>query len=595
MRGSTDLRMNRKQRRAMRTQSREVAAASGATPSVRAQAGRLFGQAVWHQHHAKPNEAVRLYKQVLELEPDHAEASNNLGCVLLAQGKRDSASAYFERALMLLPQLFDDFDSVAGMLLAVNPQLGEAVKRAASAWPQRLSTRDLLGASGFAAICADALLRRVLESTTIRDVGLERLLTSFRLEFLHAAADGTHAGGLADDVLDFCGALAKQCFINEYIFATTPEEAEQAQRLAQMLVEALARDSEVSPLLPSAVAMYFPLHSLPNSQALLERTWPAALADLLRQQVREPREEAQYRELIPRLTTIDDDVSMQVRGQYEENPYPRWVHAALAGEPIALDEHLRNQFPSAPFRPLGNPDGIDILVAGCGTGRHPIEVAHKYKAARILAVDLSLSSLCYAKRKTPAAVTNKIEYAQADILKLESIGQNFDLVDASGVLHHLSDVKAGWRVLLKLLRPGGFMRVGLYSELARRGIVAARSFVLERGYHPTADEIRRCRQDLMDSPLKDVARAGDFFSTSECRDLLFHVQERRLTIPEIKSFIAENGLMFIGFEFAPRMMQYYRDLFGGDRFLRDLNLWHRLETENPDTFAGMYQFWLQKN
>jgi len=319
------------------------------------------------------------------------------------------------------------------------------------------------------------------------------------------------------------------------------------------------------------------------------------LADVLRQQVREPREEAQYRELIPRLTAIDDDVSMQVRGQYEENPYPRWVHAALADKPIALDEHLRHQFPSAPFRPLGNPDGIDILVAGCGTGRHPIEVAHKYKVTRILAVDLSLSSLCYAKRKTPPAVADKIEYAQADILKLESIGRSFDLVDASGVLHHLSDVKAGWCVLLKVLRPGGFMRVGLYSELARRRIVAARTFVRERGYHPTADEIRRCRQDLLDSSLKDVARAGDFFSTSECRDLLFHVQEHRLTIPEIKSFIAENGLMFIGFEFAPRMMQYYRDLLGGDRFLRDLDLWHRLETEKPDTFAGMYQFWLQKN
>jgi SAM-dependent methyltransferase len=587
--------MNRKQRRAMRVQGQGVGVEAGRTqPSAQASVTRLFGQAVWHQHHGKPNEAVRLYEQVLELDPDHAEASNNLGCLLLAQGKRAAASACFERALMLLPQLFDDFDSVAAMLLAVNPQLGEAVKRAASAWPQRLPPRDLLGASDFAAICADALLRRLLESTTVRDVGLERLLTSFRLEFLRAAADGTQAGGLADEILEFCGVLAKQCFINEYIFATTPEEAEQAQRLAQMLVDALARDSEVSPLLPSAVAMYFPLHSLPNSQALLERAWPAALADLLRQQVREPREEAQYRELIPRLTAIDDDVSMQVRGQYEENPYPRWVHAALAGQPIALDEHLRNQFPSAPFRPLGNPDGIDILVAGCGTGRHPIEVAHKYKVARILAVDLSLSSLCYAKRKTPAAAANKIEYGQADILKLESIGRSFDLVDASGVLHHLSDVKAGWRILLKLLRPGGFMRVGLYSKLARRGIVAARTFARERGYRPTADEIRRCRQDLLDTPLKDVARAGDFFSTSECRDLLFHVQEHRLTIPEIKSFIAENGLMFIGFEFAPRMMQYYRDLLGGDRFLRDLDRWHRLETEKPDTFAGMYQFWLQK-
>jgi SAM-dependent methyltransferase len=582
--------MNRKQRRAVRMQGRDVD--RGRTQSSAEAAGRLFGQAVWHQHHGKPNEAIKLYKQVLALQPDHAEACNNLGCVLLAQGRRDAASGCFERALVLLPQLFDDFDSVAAMLCAVNPALAEGTKRAASAWPQRLPARDLLGSFDFAAIGSDALLRRVLESTTVRNVDLERFLTSIRLHLVRTASNGT---AVSETELGFCCALAKQCFINEYVFATTAEETAQAERLRQMLVESLAQGADVSALWPSAVAMYFPLYSLPNAQSLLDRAWPPPLTDVLLQQVREPEQERQYRDSIPHLTPIDDDVSVQVRGQYEENPYPRWVHAASVSEPMTIAEHLRNQFPSAPFRPLASASGIDILVAGCGTGRHPIEVARKYKDARVLAVDLSLASLCYAKMKTPALLANKIEYAQADILKLESIDRTFDLVDASGVLHHLSDVRAGWRVLLKLLRPGGFMRVGLYSEVARRGIVAARAFILERSYRPTADDIRRCRQDLLNSPLKDVARAGDFFSMSECRDLLFHVQERRLTIPEIKSFIAENGLRFIGFEFAPQVMQHYRNVFGGDRFMRDLDRWHAFETEKPDTFAGMYQFWLQKD
>jgi SAM-dependent methyltransferase len=554
----------------------------------------LFGQAVWHQHHGKPNDAVKLYKQVLALKPDHAEACNNLGCVLLAQGKRDAAGSWFERALILVPQLFDEFGSVSAMLVAVNPTLGEGMKRAAAAWPRRLPARDLLGSAGFEAICADALLRQVLEATTVRDVDLERLLTSIRLEVLRTASDAA-GDGVEDNVLGFCCALAKQCFINEYVFATTPEEAEQAERLKKMLVEALAQDLRVPALWPIAVATYFPLHLLPNAQSLLGRTWPAALTDVLAQQVREPWEERQYRDLIPRLTAIDDDVSVLVRHQYEENPYPRWVHAASVPEPTTIDDHLRNQFPSAPFRPLGSSSGIDVLVAGCGTGRHPIEVARKYKDARVLAIDLSLTSLCYAKRKTSAPLAGRIEYAQADILKLGSIERAFDLIDASGVMHHLADPIAGWHVLLALLRPGGCMRVGLYSELARRGIVAARAFIREQGYRPSADDIRRCRQDLLNSPLNGVAKAGDFFSTSECRDLLFHIQERRLTLPEIKSFIVENDLKFIGFEFAPAIMQHYRDIFGGDRFMRDLDRWHAFETERPDTFAGMYQFWIQKN
>src|SRR6516165_8214164 len=400
--------MNRKQRRAMRMQGQGVGADTGRTPLEAA--GRLFSQAVWHQHHGKPNEAVRLYKQVLVAKPDHAEAHNNLGCVLLAQGKRDAASACFERALVLVPQLFDDFASVSALLVAVNPALGEGMTRAAGAWPQRLPARDLLGSAGFEAVCADVLFRRVLESTTIRDVNLERLLTSIRLDLLRMAGDTAAGDGVEDNVVGFCCVLAKQCFINEYVFATAPEEAEQAERLKQKLLEALTQGSNVPALWPAVVAAYFPLHSLPNAQSLLERAWPAALTDVLAQQVREPWKERQYRDLIPRLTGIEDDVSVLVRGQYEENPYPRWVHAASVPEPTTIDDHLRDQFPSAPLRPLGSSGGIDVLVAGCGTGRHPIEVARKYKDARVLAIDLSLTSLCYAKRKTPAPLAGRIEY-----------------------------------------------------------------------------------------------------------------------------------------------------------------------------------------
>jgi hypothetical protein len=45
----------------------------------------------------------------------------------------------------------------------------------------------------------------------------------------------------------------------------------------------------------------------------------------------------------------------------------------------------------------------------------------------------------------------------------------------------------------------------------------------------------------------------------------------------------------------PGIREHYRDIFGGDRFTRDLDRWHAFETARPDTFASMYQFWVQKN
>ena len=73
-----------------------------------------------------------------------------------------------------------------------------------------------------------------------------------------------------------------------------------------------------------------------------------------------------------------------------------------------------------------------ILVAGCGTGQHAIATAQQYPGASVLAVDLSLASLAYAKRKTLELGLTDIEYRQADILALDGLQERFDLIECSG-------------------------------------------------------------------------------------------------------------------------------------------------------------------
>jgi hypothetical protein len=69
----------------------------------------------------------------------------------------------------------------------------------------------------------------------------------------------------------------------------------------------------------------------------------------------------------------------------------------------------------------------------------------------VLAIDLSAASLGYAKARTGALGVTNIDYAQADILQLGATGRTFDMIQSAGVLHHLADPWAGWRVLLSLL------------------------------------------------------------------------------------------------------------------------------------------------
>lgn len=579
-----------------------------------------------------PAEAEASLRRALELSPGLIEALNSLAILLAAKGEPAMALRLVETSLhgketAEAKAIFVDcvkrlqFTQVSGAfrddmaralsepwgrpgelaqigaaLVKLNPAIGACVARAVAAWPQRLPAQDLFGSSALAAVSGDALLHVLLDAAPVCDIELERFLTLARHTLLHAAGGAADAGdGVA---LCFYAALARQCFINEYVFACDDDEAALARALRDSLRAALDTDAPVPALWPVAVAAYFPLHALPRAGRLLDRPWPEAVSAVLAQQIREPEEERPCRATLPRLAAVEDEVSLRVQHQYEENPYPRWIKAAPAGKPQTIDGFLRQRFPLADFRPLGKGSGIDILIAGCGTGQQSIETARKFPGARMLAVDLSLASLCYAARKTRELGLSMIEYAQADILKLGSLDRRFDLIESSGVLHHLADPLAGWRVLLSLLRPGGFMRLGFYSELARRDVVRARALIAEQGYGQTAEDIRQCRQQLLNfdagAGFGALVKLGDFFSISACRDLLFHVQEQRMTLAGIEAFLRDNALQFLGFQLEAPVREAYRRRFPDDLAATNLGHWQVFERENPDTFIGMYQFWVQK-
>lgn len=577
--------MNRKQRRA--TLKHGPPDARAAEPAG-SQINKMFLDALALESAGKLDDAARSYKRVVGLNPDHTEAHNNLARVFHAQGKAKDASVFYAHALALMPQLFQQYSGIRGTLTSLLPQLDEALRRQMAAWPKRLGESELFGEAGLAAIADNPLLLVLLQSTPIRDVAFERLLTALRASLASAATAGKP---VADPILGFACALARQCFINEYVFATTPDEDVQLEDLRRALSGASPSAMQIA-----ALAMYAPLHTLPCASVLLERKWNPLIDAVLTQQLREPAQERQLRDLIPRLTQIEDEVSQRVRQQYEENPYPRWVHIAGQVAPMPVDQYLRDQFPTAAFTPLGKTSAVDMLIAGCGTGQVAIGSVQKHEGAQALAIDLSLTSLCYARRKTPAELASRIDYAQADILKLGSIDRSFDVIDACGVLHHMADPLAGWRILLSLLRPGGLMHLAFYSDVGRGDVAAARMFIAERKFGATPHDIRRCRQELLATPLASVTRFTDFFTTSECRDLLFHVHEARVTIPVIKDFIRENGLKFIAFEFdLPVLMRQRAQFAAAGWSLADLDRWQEVETKYPDTFSGMYQFWVQKN
>jgi SAM-dependent methyltransferase len=571
--------------------------------------------------------ATRYRFEEMKATADLPEALVGLADTLLALGRADEAAAYYARALRIkeTPESITgfvcslaaaelrvvdrgvremairalatpwsrpaDLASACIRIIAGDVEIRACIDRAWHAWPERLAGRDLWHDRARRIVFGVVLLRTLLESTPVCDLNMERLLTMARYALLEDAAD--EAGVPHVSQLAFACALARQCFINDYVFSYTEHEIEHARAMCDRLVTMVGRGEVPSPMTIPVVAAYFPLIRVPHTDVLLSRAWDEPIAGLLIQQLREPMEERSLRGRIPRLASIDDDVSRKVRHQYEEHPYPRWVKLPRMAAADAGNANPDVHDSLVPGGRLDETEELDILVAGCGTGRESIEVGQIFPRARVLAVDLSLTSLAYAVRKADELRVGNVVHAQADITNVGCLGRRFDIIYTVGVLHHLADPLQGWRNLVSVLKPGGHMLVGVYSERGRRDVVAARAFIAERGYTSAPADIRRCRQELMaverGARFASLAHRADFYVTGECRDLLFHVQEHRFTLRDLRKHIDALGLRFNGFVLSDPMAIRY-----GDAGSADCEDWERFEARFPDAFAGMYLFWVQE-
>lgn len=547
-----------------------------------------------------------------------------LGFALMAQGQAKDAMMYFGRALQAAPEnpryrvgfarslqdlrLKKPDPALLAMVLpllgtpGVEPRdLSPVVETAICLDPlfQALNPLDKLPAQGVAVAmtseqfpdpAASQIFADWLRHGLVTHPAIERRLNTLRRGALHLAVKNPSALERYQHLLAL---IAIRGFQAEYIDPVSKAE----RLLLERLDEALTRDDPSASASRFAVyAAYRPLHRRADARRLAEADWPKAFEQLRHVQLVEPLREAEIAAAMPALMSIEDTTSRDVQAMYEESPFPRW-HQPVLGTPLSVPVRLRSALPFQTIPP-GSITSPQILVAGCGTGLHAILAATSYYDAQVLAIDLSRSSLAYAKRKADELGITNVEFAQADILRIGEISRRFDVIESFGVLHHLREPAAGLAQLVRLLNPDGYMMLGLYSELGRRDVVQARELIARHGYRDDPDEVRRFRNDLprlAPELAARLARSSAFHSLSDLRDLVFHRQEHRYTPQQLRRLIAEAGLDFLGFEFTtPKPLTQYRSRFPNDPTAIDLDNWAAMEVANPDLFANCYRFWVRK-
>ena len=349
----------------------------------------------------------------------------------------------------------------------------------------------------------------------------------------------------------------------------------------------------------SILACYYPLYKLIERIPSLMSFKPSSLkiSGLFKLQVLNPLEERELSKELIVIGSIENSVSKKVRDQYEKRPFPAWRHNFdCYNNKIPVQKIINSSiYPNSIINTF-NPRKLKVLIAGCGTGNQVIN-ATRYRDSKITGIELSASSLSYAQRKLNELGIKNVELLQMDILELSLLKEKFEIIESSGVLHHMKNPNEGIVSLLQVLSPNGFMKLGLYSQKARQTIQKARDYIKSRQIEVNEKNLREFRMSIFKGDLPEFESFKQeplFYTLSGLEDLCFHTKEQQLDLQDIQKMIKKYKLNFHGFILPGFTKSRYQQDFPEDKKQTNLQNWAKFEEKHPTTFAGMYQFWVSK-
>jgi SAM-dependent methyltransferase len=250
----------------------------------------------------------------------------------------------------------------------------------------------------------------------------------------------------------------------------------------------------------------------------------------------------------------------QVRDFYEKLPYPPPVadlekSRRLYANPDRVRALLRLLWP------VGKPRADrKILIAGCGTSQ-AIRYAMREPHTHITAIDVSDESLDRARALQKQYHLQNLEFRRLSIMDVHALGEDFDQIVCTGVLHHLADPDQGLCRLREILTPEGAMQIMVYAAYGRTGIYMMQEYCRLLGITPSAQELDDLSAALTsmpeDHPLRWLTRKSkDFKSPEGLADALLNPCDRAYTVPQLQDWLGRCGMSFgRWFEQAPYLPQ----------------------------------------
>lgn len=219
------------------------------------------------------------------------------------------------------------------------------------------------------------------------------------------------------------------------------------------------------------------------------------------------------------------DVTARIRSFYEETPFPSYEGLEEYGELVS--KGLSNPFSRRLLDAIGH--NKTVLECGCGTGQmsHFLQLNNNH----VLGIDLSLSSLGLAVEHKTRNQLTRAGFCQMNIFELAIKDDAFDVVISHGVLHHTFDARRAFASIVRKVKPGGIVMVGLYNRPSRFPTWARSKLIRLLG--PKIDYVVRNR-------IQDARKAEVWI-----KDQYFNPHETWHSIDEVLGWFEENGVDFL--------------------------------------------------
>jgi len=449
-------------------------------------------------------------------------------------------------------------------------------QQVAAKHPQSFSCQAIEFNEGTNNLIQDKSFCILLERNLVNNYLIEDLLKLSRKEILQRASHGKDICAY----LPFLSSLACQLLLNDGLYSVSEDES--------ILLNQLTKKNRLT-----TGEMLVQICYLNFADMLL--FWKENKKTLSMNKLTNIVNDLQfYTEVVSaeNVNILENGTSKKVQSFYINNPYPKWKAAKIKMDVTGL---------SPIFEQCGKiiPSTLNVLFAGCGTGKQLVNLALIYPKANITAIDISPTSLAYAKLMIEKYNIKNINFQLLDILKISQLKLSFDYIVCTGVLHHMASPQNGLNSLADVLNPDGIMLLAFYSKRARENFANiknnAMSFLETTGTTISREGVKKWRGQISsEQKLNDWYCVRDFFNLNGLYDLLFHPQQTEYLPKELKSLVQKAKLSFEWMSNVSNA-EGIASKYPIPTKKETWEYWDMVERDNPDTFTNMFNFYVTKS